>query len=120
MYKLPHGSAPARGLGRGWLRGPARLLGLRLPLRADEAGFLLVARSWDPQPDSLYGHFFVDRPPLLIGMVKGVDWLGPPELLRVVGALWFGALVLVAARVGLEIGGAVQRPGPRSWSPPCS
>ncbi len=83
----------------------ARLLGLRLPLRADEAGFLLVARSWDPQPDSLYGHFFVDRPPLLIAVVRGVDWLGPPELLRIVGALWFGVLVLVAARVGLEIGG---------------
>src|SRR5687767_9071132 len=83
----------------------ARLLGLGLPLRADEAGFLLVARSWDPQPDSLYGHFFVDRPPLLLAVVRGVDWLGPPELLRVVGAVWFGALVLVAARVGLEIGG---------------
>ncbi len=83
----------------------ARLLGLRLPLRADEAGFLLVARSWDPQPDSLYGQFFVDRPPLLIAVVRGVDWLGPPELLRVVGALWFGVLVLVAARIGLEIGG---------------
>ena len=38
-------------------------------------------------------------------MVRAVDWLGPPELLRVVGALWFGVLVLVAARVGLEIGG---------------
>ena len=83
----------------------ARLLGVLLPLRADEAGFLLVARSWDPQPDSLYGQFFVDRPPLLIGVVRAVDWLGPPELLRVVGALWFGVLVLVAARVGLEIGG---------------
>lgn len=83
----------------------ARLLGTRLPLRADEAGFLLVARSWDPQPDSVYGHFFVDRPPLLIGVIRGMDLVGPPELLRIVGALWFGVLVLVAARVGLEIGG---------------
>ena len=83
----------------------ARLLGVLLPLRADEAGFLLVARSWDPQPDRLYGHFFVDRPPLLIAVVRASDWLGPPELLRVVGAAWFGVLVLVAARVGFEIGG---------------
>lgn len=83
----------------------ARLLGTRLPLRADEAGFLLVARSWDPRPDALYGQFFVDRPPLLLSVVRGVDWLGPPELLRVLGAVWLGVLVLVAARVGLEIGG---------------
>jgi len=83
----------------------ARLLGTRLPLRADEAGFLLVARSWDPQPDSLYGQFFVDRPPLLIAVVRAADWLGPPELLRVFGAVWFGVLVLMAARLGLEIGG---------------
>ncbi|MDQ4052728.1 MAG: hypothetical protein M3237_08500 [Actinomycetota bacterium] len=83
----------------------ARLLGTLMPIRADEAGFLLVARSWDPQPDSLYGHFFVDRPPVLIAVIRGVDLLGQPELLRVLGALWFGVLVLVAARVGLEIGG---------------
>jgi hypothetical protein len=83
----------------------ARLLGVGLPLRADEAGFLLVARSWDPQPDILYGHYFVDRPPLLIAVVRAVDWVGPPELLRVVGAVWLGVLVLVAARLGLEVGG---------------
>lgn len=83
----------------------ARLLGTRLPLRADEAGFLLVARSWDPRPDSLYGHYFLDRPPPLIAVFRAVDWLGPPELLRVLGAVWLGVLVLVAARVGLEIGG---------------
>ena len=38
---------------------------LHLPLSPDESGFLLVARSWHPGP-SLYGSYWVDRPPLLI------------------------------------------------------
>ena len=33
----------------------ARLPALTRPVRADEAGFLLVARAWDPQPNMLSG-----------------------------------------------------------------
>src|SRR3546814_6071860 len=48
---------------------PAVLLhfpGLLWPLRPDEAGFTLVGRHWDPEPESLYGPYWVDRPPPLI------------------------------------------------------
>lgn len=105
VYKLPMEQHRRVAWGAAGAVVLARLLGVGLPLRADEAGFLLVARSWDPAPDSLYGQFFVDRPPPLIALVGAVDRLGPPELLRVVGAVWLGVAVLVAARVGLEIGG---------------
>lgn len=76
-----------------------RLPGLTRPIRADEAGFLLVGRAWDPQPDSLYGPYFVDRPPLLIALFTWSDELGGPLFIRVVGALACAALVVAAAAV---------------------
>ena len=69
------------------------------PLRSDEAGFLLVARAWAPQADSLFGPHFVDRPPLLIAVVKAADAVGGPYFLRVIGALACGLLVIAAAQV---------------------
>ena len=80
-----------------------RLPGLTRPIRADEAGFLLVARSWQPQPDSIYGAYFVDRPPLLIAVVKVFDWIGGPLFLRLVGAVACGVLVLASAHVARRI-----------------
>ena len=76
-----------------------RLPGLTRPVRADEAGFELVARAWDPGPDSLYGAYFVDRPPLLIALFKASDAIGGPLFIRLVGAVACAALVLAAAAV---------------------
>jgi 4-amino-4-deoxy-L-arabinose transferase-like glycosyltransferase len=76
-----------------------RLPGLTRPPRADEAGFVLVARSWHPSPDSLYGAYFVDRPPLLIALFKASDAIGGPLFIRLVGAFACAALVLAAAAV---------------------
>ena len=83
----------------------ARLPALSRPVRADEAGFLLVARAWDPQPDSMFGPYWVDRPPLLIAVFKGVDLAGGETTLRVLGALVCGLAVVLAARVGGLVGG---------------
>ena len=74
-----------------------RLPGLTRPVRADEAGFTLVARAWDPAPGSVYGQYFVDRPPFLIAVFRLCDALGGPLAVRVLGALACGALVLAAA-----------------------
>ncbi|MEI5672002.1 MULTISPECIES: glycosyltransferase family 39 protein [unclassified Nocardioides] len=74
-----------------------RLPGLTRPVRADEAGFTLVARAWDPSPEHLYGPFFVDRPPLLIAIFRGSDDLGGPLFIRVLGALACALLVVLAA-----------------------
>jgi 4-amino-4-deoxy-L-arabinose transferase-like glycosyltransferase len=83
----------------------ARLPALTRPIRADEAGFLLVARAWDPQPESMFGPYWVDRPPLLIGVFKAVDLTGGGTTLRVLGALVCGLTVLLAARVAGQVGG---------------
>lgn len=82
-----------------------RLPGLTRPIRADEAGFLIVARTWRPQPDSMYGPYFVDRPPLLIAVVKASDWVGGPLFIRIVGALAAGLLALTAAYVARFLAG---------------
>lgn len=100
-----------------WLAALAALLGRApsalWPLRPDEAGFLLVARSWDPQPDSLYGDYWVDRPPQIIALVRLADWIGGPYFLRVVGGLACVALVLAAAATAREMAlwAGVARPG---------
>jgi 4-amino-4-deoxy-L-arabinose transferase-like glycosyltransferase len=76
-----------------------RLPGLTRPVRADEAGYQLVARAWSPMPDSVYGAYFVDRPPPMIALFKVSDWIGGPLFIRVLGAVACAALVLAAAWV---------------------
>jgi 4-amino-4-deoxy-L-arabinose transferase-like glycosyltransferase len=76
-----------------------RLPGLTRPVRADEAGFVLAARAWDPMPDSVYGAYFVDRPPLLLAIFKASDAIGGPLFIRLVGAVACAALVVAAAWV---------------------
>ncbi|HWM74074.1 MAG TPA: hypothetical protein VNQ53_10065 [Nocardioides sp.] len=82
------------------LAGLLRLPGLTRPIRPDEAGWFLVARTWDPRSDSVYGLHFVDRPPSLIGLADLADFLGGPAVLRLMGALAAAAIVLLAARIG--------------------
>ena len=81
-----------------------RLPGLTRPVRPDEAGWFLVARTWHPSADSVYGEHFVDRPPSLIGLVDLADFLGGPVVLRLMGALAAAAIVLLAARIGTLVG----------------
>ena len=76
-----------------------RLPGLTRPVRADEAGYQLVARAWHPMPDSVYGAYFVDRPPPMIALFKLSDAIGGPLFIRVLGAVACAALVLAAAAV---------------------
>lgn len=82
-----------------------RLPGIDEPPGPDESGFLLVARSWDPQPGSLYGRYFVDRPPLLIAVFRLVDNLGGIEAIRLLGALACAVLVVVAALTARLVAG---------------
>jgi len=77
-----------------------RVPGMTRPVRPDEAGWFLVARTWDPSADSVYGPHFVDRPPSLIGLVDLADHLGGPVALRVLGAVAAAAMVLLAGRIG--------------------
>jgi hypothetical protein len=70
----------------------ARTMYFAGPLAADEGGYLLVAGQWHAGGPHLYGHYFVDRPPLLIGfyrlaVVTGIDRL--PRLIATVLACVF-------------------------------
>ncbi len=92
-----------------------RLPGVGRPIRPDEAGFTLVARSWAPEADSIYGHYFVDRPPLLISVFKLSDAIGGPLFIRVIGALACTVLVLLAARTARVVAGDGAAP----WTAIC-
>ncbi len=81
-------------------------MGLRLPFLGapagnDEAGFLIVARSWGTG-SSLYGDYWVDRPPLLLWIF---DAAGDLTTLRLLGCLAAGVTVVaVGAAVAVVAG----------------
>lgn len=69
------------------------------PLSPDEGGFLVVASQWS-EGSSLYGDYWVDRPPLLIAIFEVADRLGGALPLRVIGTLAVVAAVVLAGLVG--------------------
>ncbi len=81
-----------------------RLPSARWPLRPDEAGFLLVARAWQPEPDSIFGTYWVDRPPQIIALFKLSDWIGGPYFIRIIAALGVALFVLAAAATARRLG----------------
>lgn len=83
-----------------------RFPGLMWPIRPDEAGFTLVARAWEARPDSLYGTYWVDRPPPIIALVKLSDMVGGPLFIRAVAALGCALLVVAAARTAYLLAGS--------------
>lgn len=76
-----------------------RLPFLARPLTSDEGGYLMVAAQWHPGT-SLYGNYWVDRPPLLIAIFGLADAAGGTVALRVLGAVVAVASVLLAAWIG--------------------
>ncbi len=81
-----------------------RLPFLRSPPLPDEAGYLMVARQWHLSDNTMYGAFWVDRPPLLLLLFKAGVGEGPLGI-RVVGLVMTVALVLAAAAVGRVVAG---------------
>ena len=69
------------------------------PLSPDEGGYLIVASQWGPG-SSLYGDYWVDRPPVLVGLFTLVDGLGDPWALRLLGCVAVAATVALAGVVG--------------------
>jgi hypothetical protein len=80
-----------------------RLPYLRAPMSPDEGGFLVVARHWHPGGGSLYGPYWVDRPPLLIAFFRLADALGGFTALRLLGCLVVATTVV---GVGVAAAGA--------------
>ncbi len=71
----------------------------------DESGFLLVGAQWHGAGTSLYGNYFVDRPPLLVTIFQLADSLGGIPALRVLGCLAVIAVVVGCAQVAALVGG---------------
>jgi hypothetical protein len=67
------------------------------PLRPDEAGYLMVARAWHLGGPNLYGHYFVDRPPLLIGLFALASLVPWDPFIRVLTVPFAVLFVLSAA-----------------------
>jgi putative flippase GtrA len=74
----------------------ARIPALRAPLSPDEGGFLMVAAQWHPGR-SLYGNYWVDRPPLLLDIFAVAATLGGALPLRVIGMVAACAVILLSA-----------------------
>jgi hypothetical protein len=68
-------------------------------LSPDEAGFLVVGGQWH-DGTSLYGDFWVDRPPVLVAIFEAADALGGAVPLRLIGALAAVLTVILSGVLG--------------------
>lgn len=99
---------------RGWRRVVRRdwpvllvcivTVALRLPFLAshpgsDESGFLMVAGQWFSGTGSLYGAYWVDRPPLLFTIFWVAHLLGGLVALRLIGCVFVAAAIYLTARL---------------------
>lgn len=83
----------------------ARLIFVWQPLRADEGGYLLIARTWRAGGEFLYGDYHVDRPPLLMLIFRVAalsEWDGMIRLLTIPFAV---IAVVAAARAAFVVAG---------------
>jgi 4-amino-4-deoxy-L-arabinose transferase-like glycosyltransferase len=75
-----------------------RLLYLGIPLGTDEGGVAFIAKAWGTGHGSLYGAYWLDRPPLLVALYK-LAVVGGPTGIRVLGIVAALALVAVTTLV---------------------
>lgn len=71
----------------------------------DEAGFLMVGSHWHAGGTSLYGSYWVDRPPLLIALFQLASASGGLPALRLLGCLAAALIVVGSAVAGRLIAG---------------
>lgn len=99
------------GLLRSWLvwclvaAVAVRLPFLAAPVGPDEGGLLLVGGSWGDGGDSLYGPYWVDRPPLIIAIHELAERTGGAVSLRLIGCLAVVATIWAAWATGRVVAG---------------
>ncbi|HQR25975.1 MAG TPA: hypothetical protein PLP61_02950 [Nocardioides sp.] len=84
---------------------------LHRPLTPDESGFLLLGQHWAPGT-SLYGDYWVDRPPLLIWLFSWAGGLGPTTVssvgltaptVKLLGATASGVAVVLSGVLAVQV-----------------
>ena len=93
---LPVGALAVVAAGLGWAPFAGRALS------PDEGGFLVLASQWGPG-SSLYGDYWVDRPPGLVSLFAAADWLGGPWALRAMGIVAVVVSVVLAGVIGRQV-----------------
>src|SRR5215212_233393 len=76
------------------------------PLVEDEAGLAYIAAHAHAGGPNLFGFYFIDRPPLLLGIFHLADATGGTPAVRAIGALAATMLVALVALIARELGGA--------------
>lgn len=82
-----------------------RLVQFRMTGSPDEGGFLVLAGQWSSSGSSLYGDYWVDRPPLLIALFQLADTLGGLVALRLIGMVVAVVTVLLLAATARRVYG---------------
>ena len=77
---------------------------LSVPLGRDEGGLAFIAQNWPSGHGSLYGSYWLDRPPLLVGLFKAAV-VGGGLGVRLLGSLAAAALVIAVALLGRAVAG---------------
>jgi hypothetical protein len=77
---------------------------LSTPLGRDEGGIAYVASHWSVGHGALYGAYWLDRPPLLVGLFR-LAGLGGDHGVRALGALAAIVLVVAIALLGRAVAG---------------
>jgi Dolichyl-phosphate-mannose-protein mannosyltransferase len=77
---------------------------LSVPLGRDEGGLAVIARNWPGGHGSIYGAYWLDRPPLLVGLFK-LAVLGGDRGVRLLGAVAAVVLVVGIALLGRAVAG---------------
>lgn len=104
--RLEHRAPLLTVLGLAVVAVALRLPFLGAPAGNDEAGYLIVARSWG-SGSSLYGDYWVDRPPLLLWIF---DFAGDLTTLRLLGCLAAATTVVAAGAAAAVAGGRRAAP----------
>ena len=83
-----------------------RIAFLTWPATIDDGGFYQVAQSWLHGGPNLYGDYWVDRPPGLIGLFAIAAATGHFVVIRVIGLLAAVVMILAVARAVRLLGGS--------------
>lgn len=129
---VPDSEAGAHASRRGWaisgllvaalMTTAAWLPFLHRPLTSDKSGFLLLAQHWS-RGRSLYGDYWVDRPPLLLWLFSAADHLGPTSAtaagVTAPGVKLLGAVASGASVILVGVLARLVSPSGR-WGPPAA